>query len=161
MTSKLISTLALTAVLAAPALAGHRRGSDAGEPGRFSEEFGEKMAERHAERLTRALDLTEAQQATLATLQEGFAETVRPLFATMRDSRDEMQTLLEQANPDPAEVGARAIAAHRAKASMKAAHEKLESDIEAMLDETQRAQFRALRDARPERDRFDRFHDRD
>jgi Spy/CpxP family protein refolding chaperone len=163
MNTKLLSAFALAAVLVAPAFAGRPGGARGDDFRRDSEEFGEKMAERHAERLTRALDLSDAQQATLATLQESFGEAVRPLFTSMRESRDQMETLLDQANPDPAEVGTRAIALHRAKQSMKAAQEKLESDIEAMLDDTQRAQFQALRDARGEHDRFDRrgFRGRD
>ena len=159
MTRTLWTALTLSSILAVPAIAGHHGGpppEDADRP--FDGEFGERLAERQSERLTRALDLTEAQQATLATLQQTFADSVRPLFESMRTGHDELEALLDGANPDPAAVGAKAIALHRTKEAMKAAHDTLDSGIEAMLNETQRAQYQALRDARPEHGRFERFH---
>jgi Spy/CpxP family protein refolding chaperone len=150
-----LGTLTLPAT--APAFADHRGPGDHHSDG----EFGERLAEHQSERLTRALDLTDAQQAKLETLQTTLADTIRPLFDSMRDRRDELETLLDTPNPDPAAVGAKAIALHRAKAEMKSARDTFEAGIVAMLDETQRAQYQALQDARPDRDeRRDRrpFH---
>lgn len=157
-----LKALALTALLAAPAVAGRGPGPGGPPPdgfhGAFSGEAGERMAERHAERLTRALDLTEAQQATLESLQTALGDSIRPLFEAMRAAREELESLLDAESPDPAAVGAQAIAMHRSREAMRAAHETFEEGIVAMLTETQRAQYEALRDARPERGRFGRFH---
>ena len=70
----------------------------------------------------------------------------------------ELGTLLDATNPDPAAVGAQAIAMHRSREAIRAAHDTFEDGIVAMLTETQRAQYEALREARPERGRFGRFH---
>jgi len=147
---------ALVALLPAPATAGGRHHDVRG-----GDDFAERMGDRHAERLTKALDLTEAQQQELDQLQDRLGDTLRPLFDTMRDNREALEELLDSANPDPAAVGTRAIELHRAKAQMKSAHESFESEIVAMLNETQRAQFEALREARGERgDRGDHFGSR-
>jgi len=147
MRRNLISTVALAALLAAPAIAGgHRRDFRGGD------DFAERMGDRHAERLTRALDLTDAQQQELDRLQDQLGDALRPLFDTMRDNRRALEELLESADPDPAAVGAKAIELHRAKQQMKGAHESFENGIVAMLNETQRAQFEALREARGEHD---------
>ena len=145
-----ISTLALAALVAlpaAPATAGGRHRDFRGDG-----DFAERMGDRHSEKLTRALDLTVDQQRELDRLQEQHGDTVRPLFDSMRTARSEMESLLETANPDPAAVGAKAIALHRAKEQMKAARESFEDGIVAMLNETQRAQYEALRDARGDGD---------
>ena len=158
MNRSLMTALTLSSILAVPAFAGagdHRGGpppEDADRP--FDGEFGERLAEHQAERLTRALNLTAEQQATLTNLQHSFADSVRPLFETMRSGHDELEALLDGTNPDPAAVGAKAIALHRTKEAMKAAHDTLDDGIEAMLNETQRAQYQALRDARPDMDHF-------
>ena len=159
------SAFAFAALLTAPAFAGRPPGAPPEEFDRRDfdrDEFGERFAERHAERLTRALDLTEAQRATLETLQSALGDTLRPLFDTMRTGRDELEALLEAENPDPAAVGTKAIEIHRSRAAMKSAHERFEADLVAMLTETQRAQYEALRDARPRHgDRFrERFGER-
>lgn len=159
MNRTLSSALALSTLFAMPAFAGDpgelplqaEYDRPAGEPGAW-------LAERQSERLTRALDLTAAQQATLAELQADFGDTIRPLFESTRDLKDELAALLESADPDAAAVGARAIALHQAKEAMKAAHERFESDIAAMLTETQRAQYEALREARPGRGPWGRHH---
>jgi Spy/CpxP family protein refolding chaperone len=147
-----IAALTLATLAAAPALADHRGPGDR----RFDGELGEHLAERHSERLTRALDLTAAQQTTLEALQTTLRDTIRPLFDSMRDTRDELEALLDAENPDPAAVGTKAIALHQAKQAMKSAHDTFEAGIVGMLNETQRAQYEALRDARGDRD--DRGH---
>jgi Spy/CpxP family protein refolding chaperone len=156
MKGTLTSALALAALLAVPAFGGHPPGGPPPETfERGPGEFGERFAERHSERLTRALDLTEAQQATLDTLQQTLGDTIRPIFESMRATRDELETLLDAATPDPAAVGAKAIELHAAKKTMRAAHDAFEADIVAMLSETQRAQYEALREAGPRHGRFE------
>lgn len=158
-----IPIFTLVTLFAAPLLAGapHRRmppsdragtgGSEEGGTG-----FAARLAERHSARLTRALDLTAAQQATLGELQAALGDTLRPLFDSLRATRDELEALLEGENADAAAVGAKTIALHETRAAMRSAHETFEAGIVAMLTETQRAQYEALREARPggERGRF-------
>lgn len=162
-----VATLALASLLTVPVFAGNHRGPGGphhdkfhrfhGGDGADGADVGERIAERHAERLTRALDLTDAQQATLQSLQATLGETIRPLFESMRTTREALEALLDSANPDPAAVGAKAIALHQTKASMKGAHETFEEGIVSMLTETQRAQYEALREVRPDRGRGERW----
>lgn len=154
MNRNLLSAFALATLLAAPTFAGRPGGPPPPPPDELdgpAGEVGARMAERQAERLTRALDLTAAQQATLADLQATFGDAIRPLLDSMRATRDELAALLDAANPDAAAVGAKAIALHQAKEALKGAHEAFEAGIIAMLTETQRAQYEALQDARPDR----------
>ncbi|MEO8276365.1 MAG: periplasmic heavy metal sensor [Thermoanaerobaculia bacterium] len=148
----------LFGVAATPLLA---HGSAHGRPQRgggalLDDDRMDRMAEHNAERLTRALDLTSAQQTTLDRLQNELEATVRPLAVTMRTARDEMQRLLDTASPDPAAVGTQAIAMDHARDGMKAAREKFEADFAAGLTETQRATFHALQELRPDGERFGR-----
>ena len=168
MTHKLLSALTVSALLAAPALAGHPPGAPpshgefrGGHPGEGGDgahggdpaEIGARLAEHQSARLSRALDLTDAQKTSLAALQGDLGDTLRPLFASMRTTHEALQNALEAAQPDPVAVGNQAIALHQAKSAMKAAHDSFEAGIEAMLTDVQRAQYQALQDARPDRER--------
>jgi len=114
----------------------------------------ERHAEHQAERLTRALDLTAAQQETLARLQDELETTIRPLGEAMRTAHEQLRALLDGNAPDPAAVGTQAIAIDRGRDGIEAARKKFEADFAATLTEAQRAIFRALREMRPEGERF-------
>ncbi|MEZ5312359.1 MAG: periplasmic heavy metal sensor [Thermoanaerobaculia bacterium] len=111
----LISALSLTTLLAVPAFASHP--GNGPPPGPTSVAATPRSSAPAwpnfpVQRLTRALDLTTEQQARLANLQRGFSDAVRPLFESMRTTRDELENALEAARPDPAAVGTKAIAMH-------------------------------------------------
>ncbi len=149
--SRILPLLLLGAAAFAPLLAErgpHHRSFRGGGAG-FDEERMERLAEHQAERLTRALDLSPAQQVQLGKLQDQLEAAIEPLGETMRSSREQLRTLLEQESPDPAAVGLQAIAADRARDSMRAAWERFETDFTATLSETQRAGYRALQETRP------------
>lgn len=151
-----LALLFLLALVALPISAGGPPGNRTmpglgGPP--FDDERLDRFTERHAERLTRALDLSADQQATLERLQDELAATVRPLLEQLRSGRESMEAMLEAATPDATAIGQQAIAQHRLHGEMRAAHEQFKSELTAILNPTQRAQFEALQDARPERGR--------
>ncbi len=149
----LLFLLALVALpLSAGGPPGERPMPGLGGP-RFDDERIERFTERHAERLTRALDLSADQQATLERLQNELTAALQPLFEQVRSGRESMEAMLEAATPDATAIGRQAIAQHRLHGEMRAAHEHFKSELTAMLNPTQRAQFEALEDARPERGR--------
>ena len=154
--ARFLSALVLTALPLAPLLAAggppHGRPGAGGGPF-FDEERMERRAEHQAERLTRALDLTPEQQVTLAGLQNGLEAAVQPLADRMRAAHRQLQTLLDAASPDPAAVGTQVIAADQARDAMGAAWESFENDFTAILTEAQRAAYRILQEARPDRGR--------
>lgn len=144
--------IALGAPLVAAGGPHGRPGADGGpilDEGRM-----DRLAEHQAERLTRALDLTAAQQTTLARLQAELEATLRPLAEGMRTAHQELRTLLDGDSPDPAAVGAQAIAIDRARDSMRAGWESFETTFAAILTESQRAAFRVLQETRPEHGPF-------
>jgi Spy/CpxP family protein refolding chaperone len=120
----------------------------------LDEERMDRLAEHQSERLTRALDLTPEQQVTLGRLQDDLEEAVSPLSDQMRSAHQRLRTLLDVAAPDPAAVGTQAIAIDRARDAMRTAWEEFEADFTAILSETQRAGYRALQEARPDRGAF-------
>ncbi len=141
--------LALVAPLAAAGGPHGRPGTGGGpllDEGRM-----DRLAEHQAERLTRALDLTAAQQTTLARLQGELEATLRPLAEGMRAAHQELRTLLDAPSPDPAAVGTQAITIDRARDSMRAGWERFETDFAATLTESQRSAYRILQASRPER----------
>jgi len=150
-----LSLLALIAP-SAPLFAGegrHRR-PFAGGAAFLDEGRMERHVEHQAERLTLALDLTAEQQATLARLQDELEATIRPLAEGMRTAHQQLRTLLAAESPDPATVGAQAIALDRARDSMHAAHESFEASFADTLTASQRTTFHALQEMRPEGERF-------
>lgn len=149
---KSLILLLLSALVALPLSARGFRGERAmAGPGGpfFDDEMIDRMADRHAERLTRALDLTADQQTTLARLQDELAQTVRPLFDQMRSGRETLESMLDAASPDATAIGNQAIAMHRLRGEVKAAHDSFDTQLKAMLNPTQRAQFDALQEVRP------------
>jgi Spy/CpxP family protein refolding chaperone len=146
-----LAALVAASALAAPLPAGERshRPFD-------REERIERLTERHAERLTRALDLTAAQQTTLARLQDELEATLRPLSGEMRAAHETLRTLLDASSPDALAVGTQAIALDRARDRMHAARERFETELAAALTEAQRTTFRALQELRSDEARFDR-----
>lgn len=79
------------------------------------------------------LDLTDEQKAAAKQIhQELFAKS-QPLFAQHRQQMDELDALLDSANPDPAEVGRKAIAAHATHKQIEALHEDAFTRFKALL----------------------------
>ena len=93
-----------------------------------------------------ALALTDAQQASLATLQQSFAAAIPALVERRRAYRGQIDAALEAASPDPAAIGALVIADHGVAVQMKDAHEQFLSRFQLLLNAEQRATYAALRE---------------
>lgn len=98
-----------------------------------------------ADRLARRLDLNADQRQQFDQLRERSREVVQPLFDRMRSLHGEMQTLLDSASPDPAEVGAKAIAMHEVRDQLRSARQELVKKFAALLNDDQRARFDELK----------------
>lgn len=150
-TSRLLASFLLATLAVAPLFAErgpHRRPFAGGGPPMDGDRM-DRLAEHQTERLTRILDLTPAQQVSLGRLQEQLEATIQPLADGMRTAHEQLRALLAVTAPDPAAVGAQAIAVDRARDGMRAAWERFESDFAATLTETQRAAYRVLQESRP------------
>lgn len=161
--ARFLSALVLTALPLAPLLAAggppHGRPGAGGGPFCDQERM-ERRAEHQAERLTRVLDLTPAQQVTLGGLQDELEVAIEPLAERMRTAHQQLQTLLDAASPDPAAAGTQVIAVDQARDAMGAAWERFETDFTAILTADQRAAYRVLQEARPDRGRSRGSHGR-
>jgi Spy/CpxP family protein refolding chaperone len=93
-----------------------------------------------------ALALTDAQEASLATLQQSFAAAIPALVERRRAYRGQIDAALEAASPDPAAIGALVIADHGVAVQMKDAHEQFLSRFRLLLNAEQRTNYAALRE---------------
>lgn len=158
--NRLIPALLLAALPLAPLFAAGGpqgrpfAGPCGGDGPLFDESCMERRAEHQAERLTRALDLTPEQQVTLGRLQADLQTVIEPLADGMRAAHQQLRTLLDTESPDPTAVGTQAIAIDQARDGMRAAKERFDTDLMAILTETQRAIYQALQEERPGRGPF-------
>lgn len=85
-----------------------------------------------------ALDLTDAQKASLKPLHENLRAQAEPLMEQLHQQMEDIHTLLDTANPDPTEVGNRAIAANATRREIKALHETFKASLTALLTDEQK-----------------------
>lgn len=85
-----------------------------------------------------ALDLTDAQKATLKPLHENLRTQAKPLMEQLHQQMEDVHALLDTADPDPAEVGNRAIAAHATRQQLKALHDTFKARVTALLTDEQK-----------------------
>ena len=93
-----------------------------------------------------ALALTDAQGASLATLQQDVAVGIPALVERRRAYRDQIDAALEAAIRDPAAIGALVIADHGVAVQMKDAHDRFLSRFQLLLTDEQKATYAALRE---------------
>jgi Spy/CpxP family protein refolding chaperone len=129
----------------------------------FTAWAGNDGSHRHGRRgafLTRVLDLNADQQAAVEKLHQELVAKAEPLRDQRRQQRKEVAALLETANPDPAAVGQKVIAAQTTKQQMKALHDEFESRLSALLNPEQQEKFQKLQARREEgrSGRFERGH---
>ena len=133
-----LAVAALAAILAVPAFAQPPGGPGNGPGGPGGPgAFGDRMVER----LSRLLELTDAHRATLEQLADRLAETTRPIHEQMRANHQQLETLLDGANPDAAAVGRLVIANHGLQGQVKAARDLFDADFTATLTPEQKASY--------------------
>ncbi len=123
---------------------GHMRGAD-----------GARGAERHErmlDRMSEKLGLSDNQKASAKELHEQLAKTVEPLFEQQRALHEQTQAALENGS-DAAKVGALVISSYKNRQAIKAAHEDLQKDFEALLTAEQREKFQSFKGMHERHDR--------
>jgi Spy/CpxP family protein refolding chaperone len=134
---KILIGICALLVLAAVALAQHH--PDGGPHGKMKMrgEHG-KMRGDMMEAHFAALGLTEDQKASAKQLHEELRAKAEPLMERLHEQHEQLQTLLEGANPDPATVGRQVITAHQTKAQLQALHEDFKTRFAALLTDEQK-----------------------
>lgn len=105
------------------------------------------MSERGAERLTKALGLSSAQQASVQQLRDRLQETVQPLFDAARQKHEAIRDGLDN-NADAATLGNLMIEAHRIGKQIRAAHDQYDRDFTALLTTEQATKYNTIREMR-------------
>jgi Spy/CpxP family protein refolding chaperone len=105
----------------------------------------------HVEFISRALDLTDEQKAAAKQIHQEVFAKAQPLFAQHRQQMEEVEALLDSANPDPAEVGRKAIAAHATHKQLEALHEDAFARFKALLTPDQLEKLNKLHERHGER----------
>jgi Spy/CpxP family protein refolding chaperone len=93
------------------------------------------------EHLATALNLTDAQKAQAKQIHEQVNTKMTPLLAQSRQQHQELEALLNGVNPDPTEIGRKAIAAHATRAQIKAIHEDAMTRFSAILTPAQKTKL--------------------
>ena len=115
------------------------------QPGRMhGRGFGGRM---DPDRLASYLSLTEAQKTQVQTLQEKTRAAIEPLLQERRQLAEAVRTALES-KADAATVGNAVIAAYEQGEKIRAVHDQLETELEALLTTEQLSRWQALKDAR-------------
>jgi len=117
-----------------------------GGPGMMHGGMHGPISAEHVEHMARALDLTDEQKATAKQIHHEIFAKAQPLFEQHRQQMDELETLLDGANPDPAEVGRKAIAAHATHNQIKALHEDAFARFKAILTPDQLEKLNKMRE---------------
>ncbi len=124
--------LALCAVLVIAGMAGVAVAGDRAH--------GPRMIQMH-HHFAEALDLTEDQKASVKPLHEELRAQSEPVMEQLHQQMEELEALLDSANPNPTEVGNKAIAAHATRAQLKALHDDFKTRFTALLTDKQKAKL--------------------
>ena len=142
----LIMTVAIAAVAAPP-----RRGAGPGA----QRGPGGGRAVLPPQAIADFLALSEAQSDQLKSLRESMKTTTEPLREQQRANREAMQAALEAG--DTAKAGEIAMAGHKVRQQIKAAHDTFQTSFAALLTPEQKEKWdvyqQIVKLRRPERDR--------
>jgi len=139
--TKWITMAAVVALSASLAVAAPHEGGKRGRHGKGGGEFGQRMAEK--------LNLTEAQQAQIKSLQQGFREQNKPFFESTQETRKAFREA-KRAN-DTARLEQLKPAMEAQRAQFKSLRDAHEQQILTVLTPEQRTQFAAMKAERQER----------
>jgi len=134
---KRILTLALIAALALGA-------SFAVEAQMHGHRFHGKAGADHTAFLTKALNLTADQQASVTKLHQDLMAKAQPLMQQQHQQMAEVKTLLDGTNPDATEIGQKVITAHATRLQLKSLHEDFKTKLTALLTPDQKAKLQQL-----------------
>lgn len=101
---------------------------------------GPRMIQMHHQ-FAEALELTEEQKTAVKPLHEELRAQSEPIMEQVHQQMEELHALLDTANPNPTEVGNKAITAHQTRAQLKALHDEFKTKFTALLTEEQKAKL--------------------
>ncbi len=107
----------------------------------------EARALKHQARLFEILDLSEDQQEAWNEIHEAHRAVTEPLRERMQANREATREALESSN-DATAIGELQLQGRALREEMKSAHEALQTDLTALLDDEQRIKFETLREGR-------------
>lgn len=140
------------AMLATAATAGHR-----GHDG-----LGLDRAEHRLDRMTELLDLSGTQREQMGAIFEDARQQRRTERDDIRAQREQLDSLLGSDAPDATEVGQLVIAMHERRQELRAEHERIREQMEALLTPEQLEKLEVIDEFRSQRreHRRDRRHGR-
>jgi Spy/CpxP family protein refolding chaperone len=97
--------------------------------------------------LERLLGLSAEQKTAFEALQREQHEALRPLLEAQHELGQAFHAALEAKDPDPADVGRKAIAMYAGMQRLKAAHEGLHERLAALLDAGQKEKLKLLEES--------------
>ncbi|HVR95627.1 MAG TPA: periplasmic heavy metal sensor [Thermoanaerobaculia bacterium] len=127
--------LGLCAVLAVLIVAGVAMAGDRAH-GR-----GPGIVRMHHQQFAEELNLTEEQQASVRQIHEDLRTRTEPVMEQLHQQMEDLEALLDTANPNPTEVGSKAIAAHATRTQLKALHDDFKTRFQALLTDEQKAKL--------------------
>jgi Spy/CpxP family protein refolding chaperone len=109
--------------------------------------FHGKAGADHTAFLTKALNLTADQQASVKTLHQDLMTKAQPLMQQHHQQMAEIKTLLDGTNPDATEIGQKTIAAHATLLQLKSLHDDFKTKLTALLTPDQKTKLEQLHQA--------------
>jgi Spy/CpxP family protein refolding chaperone len=95
-------------------------------------------------RVAEYLQLTDAQKSSARSLFQKQRETVRPIFEQQRNLREQLESMLDDANASDASLGEIVKQIHANRRSLESAREQGKASFEALLDANQKAKLEQL-----------------
>ena len=114
---------------------------------------GKGMAD-HTAFLTKALNLTADQQASVTKLHQDLMAKAQPLMQQHHQQMAEIKTLLDGVNPDATEIGQKTIAAHSTMQQLKSLHEDFKTKLTALLTPDQKTKLQQMEQMHHDRASF-------
>jgi Spy/CpxP family protein refolding chaperone len=97
--------------------------------------------------LTQYLGLTDSQQASVQQLHQKLSDTVKPLFAELRQKHQAIKDGLDK-NASAAALGQLLIDSHKIQLQVKAAHDSFDKELTGLLTSEQAAKYGSLQELR-------------
>lgn len=107
---------------------------------------GKAMMANHEAFLTKSLNLTADQQASVQKLHQDLMTKTQPLMQQHHQQLAEIKTLLDGVNPDATEIGQKTIAAHATLQQLKALHADFKTKLNALLTPDQKTKLQQLQE---------------
>jgi Spy/CpxP family protein refolding chaperone len=127
---------------------GHHMGRGMG-PGMGADMMGRGISE-HFDRLADALNFTADQRASLERLKSELTSTAQPLLDARRNAMTQLRDAVDNGSTDACALGQLVLQAHGNGDALKAAHDRFEAGLIALLTPEQKSQYDAIKALRPQ-----------